>query len=152
MERKGLEFSVGIFMIVGLICLGYLSFSLGKIGFGKAGYDVTALFPTVSGLKTKAPITMAGVNIGEVHYIRLKDGKAEVVLTINKDIQLEDDSIATVKTMGIIGEKYVSITPGASDTFIKPGGIIRDTQPPLDIEALISKFVFGGVEGKKKDE
>jgi phospholipid/cholesterol/gamma-HCH transport system substrate-binding protein len=106
------------------------------------------MFPTVSGLKNKAAVTMAGVNIGEVRNIQLKDGRADVTLSINKDIRLEDDSIAGIKTMGIIGDKYVAITPGASDDYIKPGGTIRETQPPLDIESLISKFVFGSMETK----
>ena len=95
---------------------------------------------------------MAGVNIGEVRDIRLKDGRADVTLSINKDVQLEDDSIASIKTMGIIGDKYVAIAPGASDVCIKPGGTIRETQAPLDIEGLISKFVFGSMEGKSSSK
>ncbi len=150
MEQKGLEFSVGIFLIVGLLCLAYLSFSLGHLGFGSSAYDVNALFPNVAGLKDKAPVTMAGVNIGQVRMIQLKNGQALVTLSINNDIQVEDDSIASIKTMGIIGDKYVTITPGASDNMIKPGGTIRETQPPLDIEGLISKFVFGSMESKPK--
>ncbi len=149
MERKRLEFSVGIFMIIGLLCLAYLSLSLGKIGFGGSRYKVSAYFPTVSGLKSKAPVTMAGVNIGEVHKILLKDGKAEVIMSIDNDVKLEEDSIASIKTMGIIGDKYVSIAPGASEKYIKAGGNIRDTQPPLDIEGLISKFVFGSMDSNK---
>jgi phospholipid/cholesterol/gamma-HCH transport system substrate-binding protein len=148
MERRRLEFSVGIFMIVGLLCLAYLALTLGHLGWGGGRYDVNALFPTVSGLKNKAAVTMAGVNIGEVRRIELKDGRADVILSINKDVKLEDDSIASIKTMGIIGDKYVAIAPGASDEYIKPGGTIRETQPPLDIEGLISRFVFGSMETK----
>lgn len=150
MERKGLEFGVGIFLIVGIICMGYLSLTLGRIGLSSSQYEVKAVFPTVSGLKSKAPVTMAGVNIGEVRKILLFKGQAEIVLGINKDVQLEEDSIASIKTMGIIGDKYVSIAPGASDDYIKPGGAIRETQPPLDIESLISRFVFGGMDSKPK--
>lgn len=150
MERKGLEFGVGIFLIVGIICMGYLSLTLGRIGLSSSQYEVKAVFPTVSGLKSKAPVTMAGVNIGEVRKILLYKGQAEIVLGINKDVQLEEDSIASIKTMGIIGDKYVSIAPGASDNYIKPGGAIRETQPPLDIESLISRFVFGGMDSKPK--
>jgi len=139
---------VGIFMIVGLLCLAYLALTLGHLGWGGSRYDVNALFPTVSGLKNKAAVTMAGVNIGEVRNIQLKDGRASVILSINKDVQLENDSIASIKTMGIIGDKYVAITPGASDEYIKAGGTIRETQAPLDIEGLISRFVFGSVENK----
>jgi len=148
MEKRRLEFSVGIFMIIGLLCLAYLALTLGHLGWGAARYDVKAVFPTVSGLKNKAAVSMAGVNIGEVRKIQLSDGRAKVTLSINKDVRLEEDSIAGIKTMGIIGDKYVSITPGASDEYIKPGGTIRDTQPPLDIEGLISKFVFGSMESK----
>lgn len=149
MERKWLEFSVGIFLIVGLLCMGYLALTLGHLGFGSTQYDVRAVFPTVSGLKAKAPVTMAGVNIGEVKTINLKNGQAELILSISNDVQLEEDAIAGIKTMGIIGDKYVSIAPGASDHYIKPGGAIRETQPPLDIEGLISKFVFGSMDSSK---
>ncbi|MGO9018587.1 MAG: outer membrane lipid asymmetry maintenance protein MlaD [Syntrophobacteraceae bacterium] len=151
-ERKGLEFGVGLFLIIGVFCLGYLSFSLGNLSFGKGRYEVIAFFPTVSGLKTKAQVTMAGVGIGEVQRVQLKDGRAEVTLSINKNVKLEEDSIASIKTMGIIGDKYVSITPGASDTYIPDGGTIRETQPPLDLESLISRFVFGAMETKKPGE
>jgi phospholipid/cholesterol/gamma-HCH transport system substrate-binding protein len=151
-ERKRLQFGVGIFLIIGVFCLGYLSLSLGNFSIGKDRYDVIALFPTVSGLKTKAQVTMAGVSIGEVQRVQLKDGRAEVIMSINKRVKLEEDSIASIKTMGIIGDKYVSITPGASDIYIQNGGIIRETQPPLDIEGLISRFVFGSMEGKKPSE
>ena len=148
MERRRLEFSVGIFMIIGLLCMAYLALTLGHLGWGGSRYDVEALFSTVSGLKNKAAVTMAGVNIGEVKKIQLEDGRAKVTLSINNDVRLEDDSIAGIKTMGIIGDKYVAITPGASEKYIKPGGTIHETQPPLDIEGLISRFVFGSMESK----
>jgi phospholipid/cholesterol/gamma-HCH transport system substrate-binding protein len=148
MERRRLEFGVGIFMIIGLLCMAYLALTLGHLGWGGSRYDVEALFSTVSGLKNKAAVTMAGVNIGEVRKIQLEDGRAKVTLSINNDVRLEDDSIAGIKTMGIIGDKYVAITPGASEKYIKPGGTIHETQPPLDIEGLISRFVFGSMESK----
>ena len=152
LERKRLEFSVGIFVIIGVLCLGYLSFTLGNFSFSRDRYEVSAVFSTVSGLKTKAQITLAGVNIGEVKKVELKDDQAEVIMSINKNVKIEEDSIASIKTMGIIGDKYVMITPGASDTYIKNGGVIRETQPPLDIESLISKFVFGSMENKKSGD
>jgi phospholipid/cholesterol/gamma-HCH transport system substrate-binding protein len=150
MERKGLELGVGIFLLIGLACLAYLSFKLGKIQFlGSLDYKVYATFSTVGGLKEQAPITEAGVTIGHVGEIRLKDGQAQATFWIHKGVQLEDDIIASIKTTGIIGDKYVSISPGASDRFIKPGGFIHDTQPPLDLESLLGKFVFGTVEKEK---
>ncbi len=150
-ERKGLEFGVGLFIIIGLLCLAYLSYSLGNIGFGNDNYTLKAVFSTVSGLKNRSQVMMAGVSIGEVKKIRLKNDRAEIVMSIKKNVRLEDDSIASIKTMGIIGDKYVSITPGASDTYLKNGGVIMETQPPIDIESLISKFVFGSVD-KGKDQ
>jgi phospholipid/cholesterol/gamma-HCH transport system substrate-binding protein len=150
-ERKRLEFGVGLFIILGLFCLGYLSFTLGNLRFGSDSYVVKAVFSTVSGLKSRAQVMMAGVSIGEVKDIRLKNDRAEVLMSIQKKVKLEDDSIASIKTMGIIGDKYVSITPGASDTYLKNGGVIMETEPPLDIESLISKFVFGSMENKKPE-
>ena len=73
LERKRLEFSVGIFVIIGVFCLGYLSFTLGNFSISRDRYEVSAIFSTVSGLKTKAQIMMAGVNIGEVKNVKLKD-------------------------------------------------------------------------------
>ncbi|MGC9964676.1 MAG: outer membrane lipid asymmetry maintenance protein MlaD [Syntrophobacteraceae bacterium] len=151
-ERKRLEFSVGIFLIIGVLCLGYLSLTLGNFGFGRDRYEVLASFSTVSGLKPKSQVMMAGVAIGEVQRIQLRDGHAQISMGINKNVKLEEDSIASIKTMGIIGDKYVTIAPGASDAYIQNGGIIRETQPPLDIENLISRFVFGNMETKKPNE
>jgi phospholipid/cholesterol/gamma-HCH transport system substrate-binding protein len=152
LDRKRLEFSVGIFVIIGVFCLGYLSFTLGNFSISRDRYEVSAVFSTVSGLKTKAQVMMAGVNIGEVNKVQLKDDRAEIIMSIDKTVKIEEDSIASIKTMGIIGEKYVTITPGSSDIYIKNGGVIRETEPPLDIESLISKFVFGSMDNKKDGE
>jgi phospholipid/cholesterol/gamma-HCH transport system substrate-binding protein len=147
MERKGLELGVGLFLLVGLLCLGYLSFKLGDVHlWGTSDYEVFAKFSNVAGLKEKATVSMAGVAIGQVKALQLKDGQALLTLNIHKGVPLEEDVIASIKTMGIIGDKYISISPGASEKYIEPGGVIRDTQPPLDLENLVSKFVFGNVE------
>ena len=147
MEKRGLELGVGLFLLIGLACLGYLSFKLGDVHIGAgSGYDLTAKFSTVAGLKARADVSMAGVSIGRVKSIRISDGQALVTLRIDGGVQLEDDSVATIKTMGLIGEKYISISPGASDVYLKPDGVIHQTQPPLDIENLLGKFVFGNVE------
>jgi phospholipid/cholesterol/gamma-HCH transport system substrate-binding protein len=151
MERRGLELGVGLFLIVGFSCLGYLSFKLGDIHpWGSSDYEVHARFSNVAGLKDKAAVSMAGVTIGQVKNLKLDDGQALLAMSIHKDVRLEEDVIASIKTMGIIGDKYVSISPGASEEYIKPGGMIKDTQPPLDLENLVSKFVFGNVEKSKQ--
>ncbi len=147
MERKGIEFGVGLFLLVGLLCMAYLSFKLGNVEwFGSSRYRIQAQFSNVGGLTENADVSMAGVKIGKVEKIRLSNGQALVTLSINEDVHIEEDAIASVKTKGIIGDKYLSISPGASDEYIKPDGRIQDTQPPLDIESLLSRFVFGSVE------
>jgi phospholipid/cholesterol/gamma-HCH transport system substrate-binding protein len=147
MERKGIEFGVGLFLLVGLLCLAYLSFKLGNVEwFGSSRYRIQAQFSNVGGLTENADVSMAGVKIGKVEKIRLSNGQALVTLSINEDVHIEEDAIASVKTKGIIGDKYLSISPGASDEYIKPDGRIQDTQPPLDIESLLSRFVFGSVD------
>jgi len=147
MDRKGLELGVGLFLLIGFLCLGYLSFKLGDVKLWRTSdYDVLATFSNVAGLKNKAMVTMAGVTIGQVKDIQLSDGRALLTLNIHKGVLIEEDAIASIKTMGIIGDKYVSISPGASDEYLKAGGTIRDTQPPLDLENLVSRFVFGNAE------
>lgn len=147
MEREKLELSVGLFLLIGLLCLGYISVKLGNVQLlSSPYYNIHAVFSNVAGLKKNADITMAGVIIGRVENIELRNGQAVTTLGIKKGIQLEEDAIASIKTMGIIGDKFISISPGASDTYIPPGGTLRDTQPPLDIEELIGKFVFGNIE------
>jgi phospholipid/cholesterol/gamma-HCH transport system substrate-binding protein len=147
MERKSVELGVGIFLLVGLACLGYISFQLGDIPFwDRSNYEVYAKFSTVAGLKEKANVMMAGVQIGQVKKIGLKDGQAWLTISIDRNVKLEEDSIVSVKTMGLIGDKYISISPGGSDEYVKPGGTLQETQPPLDIENLLGRFVFGGME------
>ncbi len=150
MERKGVtEFLVGIFILIGMVSLAYLSLSLGEVTvFGKSKYyQVNAIFSSVAGLKKDAIVSIAGVEIGRVVDISLtEDKEALVKMRIRRDIKLEDDCIASIKTMGIIGDKYVMISPGASDEIIPPGGRIRETEPPLDLEELIGKYIFGKVK------
>ncbi|ROR03099.1 outer membrane lipid asymmetry maintenance protein MlaD [Desulfosoma caldarium] len=142
------ETGVGLFLLIGLVCVAYLSFNLGDVRlWGGGDYMVHARFSNVSGLKKKASVTMAGVEIGRVEDIRLEDGDAVVTLRIY-GVPLEEDVIASIKTMGIIGDKYIAVSAGASDERIPPNGWIRETQPPLDVEELIGRFVFGSMEKK----
>jgi phospholipid/cholesterol/gamma-HCH transport system substrate-binding protein len=154
MDRKGLELGVGVFLLIGLLCLAYLSFKLGDVQWwGSSNYRVYAEFSTVGGLKEQASVTMAGVQIGSVEKISLKDGRALVALNIHKDVQLEEDASANIRTQGLIGDKYVSISPGGSEKYLKSNDKIMDTQAPLDIESLLGKFVFGSVDkSKEKDK
>ncbi|WP_448383115.1 outer membrane lipid asymmetry maintenance protein MlaD [Desulfosoma sp.] len=143
------ETGVGLFMLIGLVCVAYLSLNLGDVRLlGGNEYTVYAKFSNVSGLKKKAAVTMAGVAIGRVEDIRLQDGAAVVAMRIAKNVKLEEDVIASIKTMGIIGDKYIAVSAGASEQWIPPDGWIRETQPPLDVEELVGKFVFGTMDKK----
>jgi phospholipid/cholesterol/gamma-HCH transport system substrate-binding protein len=146
-KKTSIETSVGVFVLLGLICVGYLTIKLGKMELvGDNNYPIYAKFQSVSGLKKGSHVEMAGVRIGTIDSITLdKENKAVVKMKIEKGLSLTDDSIASVKTAGIIGDKYIKISPGGSDTLLKPGETITETESALDIEELVSKYVFGGV-------
>ncbi len=146
MKKFDLELAVGLFIIAGIVCLGYLSIKLGKMEIvGQKGYEIYGVFSNVGGLKVGSSVEIAGVNVGRVKSIALQSYQASVVLNLPKSLRIQEDAIASVKTKGLIGEKYIEITPGGSDKIIKPGGRIRETQPAIDMEELISKFVFGKI-------
>ncbi len=146
MKKLDLELAVGLFIIAGILCLGYLSIKLGNLEIGgKKGYDVYGVFSNVGGLKVGSSVEIAGVRVGHVANVLLEYYQARVILNFPKGLKIQEDAIAAVKTRGLIGEKYVEITPGGAEEIIQPGGRIRETMPPIDIEELISKFVFGKV-------
>jgi phospholipid/cholesterol/gamma-HCH transport system substrate-binding protein len=147
MRKFDIELAVGVFLLVGIICLGYLSIRLGKMEvFGSRGYDIQALFSNSGGLKNGSDIVIAGVGVGRVKTITLENYQAQVVMNLPWNVKVQEDAIALIRTKGLIGEKYIEITPGGSDKLIPPGGKIRDTQPAVDLEELISKYVFGKIQ------
>ncbi|MBC2712821.1 MAG: outer membrane lipid asymmetry maintenance protein MlaD [Desulfosarcina sp.] len=149
MKKTSVETAVGVFVLIGLISVAYLTIKLGKMEwFGDDYYTLDAWFDSVSGLKAGAQVDMAGVEIGQVADIRLDNERqlAIVRLKIKKGVMLTDDVIASVKTSGLIGDKYIKLTPGGSDRMLKSGGMIIDTESALDIEELVSKYVFGDAQ------
>lgn len=147
MKKVKLELVVGVFVLIGIACLGYLSIKLGKLEvIGGNLYHVDAEFDTVSGLRPGASIEIAGVEVGRVKAIRLDEDRAVATFAINDGIKLYDDTIASVKTRGIIGEKFVSLSPGGGGAELKPGSKIRDTESGLDLEELVSQYVHGKVK------
>ena len=147
MKKFDLELAVGLFIVAGIICLGYLSIRLGKMEvFRQKGYEVYALFSEIGGLKVGSPVVIAGVDIGRVKDVTLDQYQARVVLNLPKGLKIQEDAIASIKTKGLIGEKYITITPGGAEKLIQPGGRIRETQSAIDVEELVSKFIFGKVE------
>ena len=148
MNKNALEIWVGFFVLIGILCVGYLTIKLGRMEFfGENHYSVKARFESVAGLKAGASIEIAGVQVGQVGAIDLetKEHVAMVQLKIRKDVELTDDVIASVKTAGLIGDKYIKLSLGGSETLLKPGDLITETESALDVEELISKYVFGKV-------
>jgi len=147
MRKFNIEFTVGLFVIAGILCLAYLSIKLGGMELiGSKGYDVYALFSNSGGLKQGSSVVIAGVEVGRIRSVDLDDYQARIVMNLNEEVKLQEDAIAAIKTKGLIGEKFIEITPGASEKIIPPGGKIRETLPPVDFEQLLSKYVFGKVE------
>ena len=148
MKKTSIETTVGVFVLIGILCVGYLTIKLGKMEiFGENYYLLEAQFDSVSGLKSGGLVEMAGVEIGQVDSIIL-DNESQVAivrLKIFEGVKLSDDVIASVKTAGMIGDKYIKLYPGGSDDILEPGDTILETESSLDLEELVSKYIFGDV-------
>lgn len=147
MQKYSRETQVGIFVLLGFMAISYMSVKLGNVHlFSSNDYAIVAKFNDVTGLKLNAAVQMYGVEMGFVEQIGIDPdtGMASVTLRIRKDIKLTDDTIASVKTSGLIGDKYIKLSRGGGDP-IKAGAVLRDTESSIDLEELISKYVFGGV-------
>lgn len=145
MKRFNVEIGVGLFMVVGFLCFAYLAIRLGGVSvFGPDSYTLKARFSSASGLKPGAIVELAGVKIGTVTGIVLEKAsyEASVDMSIQKGVQLQEDSIASIRTAGIIGDRYVNITPGGSEQLLSGGGVIRETESSINLEELVSKYIF----------
>ena len=146
MEKTKLELVVGAFVLVGVLCLAYLSIKLGKLEMvGGDVYEVEAQFNSASGLKPGTAVEIAGVEVGRIRGITLIEDRAKVILAVNRTVKLYTDTIASIKSRGIIGEKFLSLSPGGGGDPLKPGDTIRDTESGLDLEQLVGQFVHGKV-------
>jgi len=147
MKKIDLELAVGFFVLIGILCFGYLSIKLGRLElFGEGRYILYAKFANAGGIKTGSVVEIAGVEVGKVKSIMLdKNDQATISLLLNKDVKIQEDSIASIKTKGLIGEKYLQISPGGSDKILSDGGLIKDTESAIDIEELLSKYIFGKI-------
>ncbi len=152
MKKYAMETAVGIFVAIGLLCVGYLTLKLGNIGILEGDqYRVLAKFSSVSGLRAGSTVQMYGIEVGRVDKLGMdaEAQQAQVEMLIRKDIRIYEDALAAIKTEGLIGDKYVSIDPGGIGEPLKPGGSIIQTQAAVDVGDLISKYAFGDV---KKEE
>ena len=143
--------AVGIFVIAGLVCVAWLTIKLGRMElFSQKGFDVSARFDSATGLRTGADVELAGVPVGRVTAIKLDPdpmrSQAIVEMKLDRNLHLSDDSMASIKTSGLIGDKYVSLSRGGSESEIGNGGEITETESPMDLESLIAKYAFGGVK------
>jgi len=150
MNMAKMEMTVGIFMLIGILCLGYVSIKLGKMELlGGDYYTLSAGFDSVSGLKPGARIEVAGVEVGKVERISLDpatNDRAVATMKIKSNVKIADDVIASIRTSGIIGDKFIKLKPGGSDHYLKNNGKIQETESAIDIEELVSKFIHGKVE------
>jgi phospholipid/cholesterol/gamma-HCH transport system substrate-binding protein len=146
MTRINTEVVVGFFLLLGLLALGYLAVKLGKMEVvGSSGYTVQATFSNVAGLRVGTSVEIAGVDIGWVEGIHLKNYQAVVAFRIKDGVQLPEDSIASIRTKGLIGEQFVRISPGGAERNLQPGDEIKETEPPVDIMELIANYAFGKI-------
>lgn len=145
MSRLNIETAVGLFMVAGFLCFAWLSVRLGDVAlFGSAAYDLKASFGSVSGLKPGATVEIAGVTVGKVKSISLApdDYEAKVTMAIDLEVKVSEDSIASIRTAGIIGDRYVDISPGGSETMLEQGEEIAETESAINLEELVSKYIF----------
>ena len=149
MKNSRVEIVVGVFLVLGFLAFGWLAMQLGEVTWlsGSRTYTVYADFDNISGVKSGAEVQIAGVTIGSVTGLELNDyDQARAALQLNKEIKLPKDSIASVKSQGIIGDKLIQITLGGDEENYAEGDVIVDTESSVDLESLISKFAFGGVK------
>lgn len=149
MKKYSIETMVGIFIVIGLICVGYMTIKLGKVSlFGEDTYLLYARFVSVSGLRVGSAVEIYGIQVGSVTSLSIDSEKqmGVVGIKVNKETKVYDDAAATIKSSGLIGDKYVKIDPGGSGEILKPRGIITQTSVPADVEDLIGKYAFGDVK------
>jgi phospholipid/cholesterol/gamma-HCH transport system substrate-binding protein len=155
--NRTLEIGTGLFVLLGFAALLFLTTQLPasgiKFGGAKAGYKVTAEFDNIGDLKVGSPVSMSGVRVGDVTNIRFdsKDYKAVVTMRVDPQYnQIPDDSFASIETQGLLGGKYIGISPGGQDTYLKDGSRIDQTQSAIVLENLINKF-FANFASKGSD-
>ena len=146
MRRANLEITVGFFVLMGLACLAYLAINLGKVEIYGKGYQIYANFENASGLKTGAVVEVAGVEVGRVESIQITPMyQARIGLKLEPGVKVHDDAIASIRTKGIIGDKYVKLSPGSSEKLVPAGGKIINTEDAIDLEELLSSYIHGKV-------
>lgn len=152
MQSKSTEIIVGMFVAAGLAALFMLAMKVSNLGefTDEAGYQVTAEFENIGGLKVRAPVTMAGVRVGRVADISLDPMTYNAKVTVNMYSQFDTiplDTSASIYTAGLLGEQYIGLVAGAEEEFLQDGDVIDLTQPALVLEQVIGQFLYSKAEG-----
>jgi len=145
---RRIEISVGLFVFLGLLAIGWMALQIGQVGgLGQSGYTLTANFDDAGGVRNGSDIMMAGVIIGRVDHVMLTNNDhATMILRIHDQVKITSDAFASVRTKGIIGDRYIRITQGMDESMLEPGDEIEETESAINIEDLISKYIFSGKE------
>jgi phospholipid/cholesterol/gamma-HCH transport system substrate-binding protein len=149
MKKYANETIVGIFVVLGLAAISFMAVRLGNVNLvGDNTNTFYAPFSTVSGLRVGNAVEMLGMEIGRVAAFRMDQDKLQDIVTLKVDKQVEvyDDAIASIKTAGLIGDKYINIDPGGGGDLLADGDTIIETESPVDLGELISKYAFGDVD------
>ena len=149
MQKYTIETLVGIFLVFGLLCIGFMTLKLGHVSLlGDNSYSLFARFTSVTGLRAGSPVYMLGIEVGRVEQLKMdqENQKALVEVRIQNGVKIYDDAIASIKTEGLIGDKYLSVDAGGGGTLLASGGTITETQPAVDVTDLIGKYAFGDVK------
>jgi phospholipid/cholesterol/gamma-HCH transport system substrate-binding protein len=146
------DLAVGLFVLAGLGAVAWLSVRVGGLTLGDSGrIPLHAAFDQIGALKPRSPVVVAGVKVGQVSQIELgSDLRAHVTFDVDGSLKLPDDTTAAIRTSGLLGDQFVALEPGGSDTDLAPGATISFTQNALSIESLIAKFATGLGNGEKK--
>ena len=151
MKKYSNETIVGIFVVLGLVAISFMAVRLGNVSFlGDNTYALYAPFNTVSGLRIGNSVEILGMEVGRVAAFRMDQERQQAIveLRIEKGVQVYDDAIASIKTAGLIGDKYVAVDPGGGGFLLEHGDTIIETESPVDIMELVSKYAFGDVGGE----
>jgi len=152
-KTSQLELVVGAFVLAGIIAVAYLALRIGAGAItGSDTYALQARFNNISGLNAGANVVIAGVTVGRVEAVHLDASYVAIVdLRVRKDVKLPTDTMAAIKTSGLIGDKYLALAPGGDTENLAPGAVITETESAVDIESLISRFAFGNVQSSAKE-
>lgn len=149
MKRYAMETTVGVFVLCGVVLIAFMSVKLGHVSFlAEKTYPLYARFSSVTGLRVGSPVYIFGIDVGRVERLSFDQEKqrALVEMRIRQGIEIYDDANASIRTEGLIGDKYLRLDPGGAGSLLKPGGTITETQPDVDLAELIGKYAFGDVK------